>query len=185
MTILDRDYAVSLLSEYVKGENLIKHMLATEAIMRSLARRFGQDEEMWGIAGLLHDIDYELCNENAEKHGVLGAEILKEKGYPSEIVDAVRAHKKGVEVDDNLMHIALCAADAVNGLITASALIKPEKSLSAIDTKFIMKRFREKAFARGADREEIRLCERLGFILEDFITLSLSAMQEIHSELGL
>jgi hypothetical protein len=182
---LDRDYAISLLEEYVKTDNLRKHMLATEAIMRSLARKFGEDEELWGIAGLLHDIDYELCGEDTEKHGALGAEMLREKGYPTEIIEAVKAHKKGVEVDDNIMHIALCAADAVNGLITASALIRPEKSLDAIDTKFIMKRFKEKAFARGANREEIKLCERLGINLEDFITLSLSAMQDIHKELGL
>jgi putative nucleotidyltransferase with HDIG domain len=185
MAILDRDYAVSLLSEYVKGDNLKKHMLATEAIMRSLARRFGQNEDIWGMAGLLHDIDYELCGEDTEKHGALGAEMLREKGYPTEIIEAVKAHKKGVEVDDNIMHIALCAADAVNGLITASALIKPEKSLLAIDTKFIMKRFKEKAFARGANRDEIKLCEKLGLTLEEFITLSLFAMQEIHNELGL
>jgi len=182
---LDRDYAISLLEQYVKADNLKKHMFATEVIMKSLAKRFNVDEELWGIAGLLHDIDYEVCGEDTEKHGDLGAEILKEKNYPSEIIEAVRAHRKGVEVDDNPMHIALCAADAVNGLITASALIKPEKSLNAIDTKFIMKRFKEKAFARGANREEIKLCEKLGISLEDFITFSLSAMQEIHKELGL
>jgi len=182
---LDRDFALSLLERYVKSDNLKKHMLATEVIMRALAKRFNQDEDTWGIAGLIHDIDYELCGEDTSRHGVLAEEILKEANFPEEIIDAVKAHVKGVEVDDNPMHIALCSADAVNGLIIAGALIKPEKSLGSIDTKFIMKRFKEKAFARGANREEIKLCEKLGLTLEEFITISLSAMQEIHKELGL
>ncbi len=160
-------------------------MLATESIMRALARKFNQDEEIWGIAGLIHDIDYELCGDDSAKHGRLSEDILKEANFPEEIIEAVKAHVKGIEVDNNPMHIALCSADAVNGLIIAGALIKPEKSLNAIDTKFIMKRFKEKAFARGANREEIKLCEKLGLSLEEFINISLSAMQEIHEELGL
>lgn len=182
---MDRNFALSLLEKYVKSDNLKKHMLATESIMRALARRFSQDEEIWGIAGLIHDIDYELCGDDATKHGKLSEDILKEANFPEEIIEAVKAHVKGVEVDNDPMHIALCSADAVNGLIIAGALIKPEKSLNAIDTKFIMKRFKEKAFARGANREEIKLCEKLGLSLEEFITISLSAMQEIHEELGL
>ncbi|MGC8971713.1 MAG: HD domain-containing protein [bacterium] len=182
---MDREFALSLLNRYVKSDNLKKHMLATEAIMRVLAKKFSQDEDTWGIAGLIHDIDYELCGDDTSKHGVLSEDILREANFPEEIIGAVKAHVKGVEVDSNPMHIALCAADAVNGLIIAGALIKPEKSLNAIDTKFIMKRFKEKAFARGANREEIRLCEKLGLSLEEFITISLTAMQEIHEELGL
>jgi len=182
---LDRELALSLLDKYVKSDNLKKHMLATEVIMRALAKRFGQDEDIWGIAGLIHDIDYELCEDDTSKHGVLSEEILKEANFPEEIIEAVKAHVKGVGVDNNPMHIALCSADAVNGLIIAGALIKPEKSLNAIDTRFIMRRFKEKAFARGANREEIMLCEKLGLSLEEFITISLSAMQEIHKELGL
>jgi len=183
--MIDREYALSLLDGYVKSDNLKKHMLATEAIMRALAEKFNQDEDLWGIAGLVHDIDYELCGEDTSQHGVLAVDILKEAGFPEEIIEAVKMHTKGVEVDDNPMYIAICAADAVNGLITAGALIKPEKSLNAIDTKFIMKRFKEKAFAKGANREEIKLCEKLGLSLEEFITISLSAMQKIHEDLGL
>lgn len=182
---MDREFAISLLEKYVKADNLRKHMLATEVIMRVLAKKFNKDEDTWGIVGLIHDIDYELCGSDTSKHGILAEKILKDANFPEEIIEAVKAHVKGVEVDDNPMHIALCAADAVNGLIVAGALIKPEKSLTAIDTNFIMKRFKEKAFARGANREEIKLCERLGLSLEEFITLSLSAMQEIHEELGL
>ncbi|MCX7796273.1 MAG: HDIG domain-containing protein [bacterium] len=182
---MDRDFVLSLLERYVKSDNLRKHMLATEAIMRALARRFNQNEEIWGIAGLIHDIDYELCEDDTTKHGKLSEDILKDADFPEEIIEAVKAHVKGVEVDNNPMHIALCSADAVNGLIIAGALIKPEKSLSAIDTNFILKRFKEKAFARGANREEIKLCEKLGLSLEEFISISLSAMREIHEELGL
>lgn len=182
---MDREFAFSLLEKYVKSDNLKKHMLATESIMRALARKFNQDEEIWGIAGLIHDIDYELCGDDITKHGRLSEDILKGANFPEEIIEAVKAHVKGIEVDNNPMYIALCSADAVNGLIIAGALIKQEKSLSAIDTKFIMKRFKEKAFARGASREEIKLCEKLGLSLEEFITISLSAMQEIHEELGL
>lgn len=182
---MDREFVLSLLERYVKSDNLKKHMLATESIMRALARKFNQDEEIWGIAGLIHDIDYELCGDDTTKHGKLSEDILKEANFPEKIIEAVKAHVKGIEVDNDPMHIALCSADAVNGLIIAGALIKPEKSLNAIDTKFIMKRFKEKAFARGANREEIKLCEKLGLSLEEFITISLSAMQEIHEELGL
>lgn len=180
-----RGQALAVLQETISTENLIKHMLATEAVMRRLARHFGEDEDLWGMVGLLHDVDYDLTKEDPEVHAILGSQIVEEKGFSPEVVKGVKNHSPSLSERDRLIDQALYATDPVTGLITAGALIKKEKSLYAIDVPFLVKRMKEKGFARGANREQIRSCERIGLSLEEFLGLALEAMQGIANELGL
>jgi hypothetical protein len=182
--IMTRDEAWELVTAKVKNKNLQKHMLASEAIMGALARRLDKDEEKWGLAGLIHDIDYEQTYDDPQRHGLVSAEILEEKGVDADIVHAIRAHNEHTERETPLDD-ALYAADALTGLIVAATLIHPEKKLSAIDKQFVLNRFKEKSFARGADRESIKICEKLGLSLEEFVEIGLEAMQEASEVLGL
>ena len=183
---MEREEALSLVKQEVKTKNLIKHMLAVEAVMRRLARELGQDEELWALAGLLHDLDYDKTVDQPEQHGLLGAQILEEKGLPAELVRAVKAHNEMLGIErKTLLDKALYAADPVTGLLVAAALIHPQKKLAAIDLDFVLNRFKEKSFARGADRGQIETCSDLNLTLERFIVLSLEAMQSIAADLGL
>ncbi len=184
---MDRQEALDFMLENVQNNNLRKHILAVEAVMRRLAVRFGQDVEKWGLAGLLHDIDYETTKDDASRHSIVGAEMLEGKGLDPEIIDAVRAHNDAHGLPRRtLMAKALYAADPLTGLIVAAALINPAKKLSAIDTQFVTKRFGEKAFARGARREPMLSAKaELGLDLDELIALGLEAMQGISGELGL
>ena len=183
---LSREQAYAELTKYISNKNLLKHMLATEVVMGELAEHFGEDSQVWGLAGLLHDIDYDETKDLAELHSKRGAEILKELGYPEEIVYAVLVHNDCHNLPrKSLMDKALYATDPLTGLIVAGALIKPEKKLAAIDVDFLLKRFHEKTFAKGARREQIAACEELGLSLEEFVAIGLRAMQKIPKELGL
>lgn len=183
---MEREEALSLVKQEVKTKNLIKHMLAVEAVMRRLARELGQDEELWALAGLLHDLDYDKTVDQPEQHGLLGAQILEGKGLPAELVRAVKAHNEMLGIErKTLLDKALYAADPVTGLLVAAALIHPQKKLAAIDLDFVLNRFKEKSFARGADRGQIETCSDLNLTLERFIALSLEAMQSIAADLGL
>ncbi|MCI4463473.1 MAG: HDIG domain-containing protein [Caldisericum sp.] len=185
--MLTRDEAFKLLQEKVHDENLIKHMLATEAIMRSLARRFNEDEEKWGLTGLLHDIDYEETKENPEIHSKIGAQWLKDLGFEDDVVHAVLAHNErhGVE-RTSLLDKALWAVDPTTGFIIAVALVRPDKKLASVELKSMKKKFKEKSFAAGADREQIKSCEtELGIPLDEFLELSLQALIGIADVLGL
>ncbi|GAW93198.1 HDIG domain-containing metalloprotein [Calderihabitans maritimus] len=183
---MTRDQAWELLKRHLKNKNLRKHCLAVEAVMRRLAKHFGEDEELWGLAGLLHDIDYEDTKDNPERHSQVGADLLAEEGLPEEVVYAVRAHNHyhGLPLK-SLMDKALYATDPLTGLIVAAALIHPEKKLAAIDVPFLINRYKEKSFARGADRETIDYCSEMGLSLEKFMELGLEAMRGISNELGL
>ncbi|MCX7945317.1 MAG: HDIG domain-containing protein [Deltaproteobacteria bacterium] len=180
----NREESLKILKEKVKTKNLIKHMLAVEAIMKGIAKRLDEDEYLWGIAGLLHDIDIDEYGKEPTMHGKVGAEWLKQIGYDDKIVNAVLAHA-GHKTPENSLEIALFASDPLSGLIISSALIHPEKRLNAIDTNFVLNRFCEKRFAAGARREDIKRCEDLGLSLEEFITIALNSMKEISGELGL
>jgi putative nucleotidyltransferase with HDIG domain len=184
--ILTRDEALDLIKQNIKTKNLIKHVLAVEAVMRRLARYFGEDEDSWALAGLLHDIDYEETKDNPQVHSIKGADMIKELGLDDEIVEAVRAHNEvhGLPRETRIAKALYCA-DPLTGLIVASALISPEKKLEGIDTQFVVNRFGEKAFARGANRETIMACSDLGLEVEEFIGLGLEGMKEIHKDLGL
>jgi putative nucleotidyltransferase with HDIG domain len=183
---MDKNSALKEIRERVKNENLVRHMLATEAIMRALAQRFGGDEQEWAMAGLLHDIDVEIVNGNMQEHSQRGADIARQLGVSEAIVHAILTHNEahGIPVE-SAMDKALFCADPLTGLITAAALIRPEKKLALVEAKSVRKRFKEKSFAAGANRENIAKCSALGLELDEFIELGLKAMQGVAAELGL
>jgi putative nucleotidyltransferase with HDIG domain len=184
--MMTREEALKAVEANIKTQNLVKHMLATEAIMRALARRLGQDEEEWGLAGLLHDIDLEVCHEDLSCHSKIGAEMVARMGVNPAISHAILCHNAAHGVPcDSLMDKALYCTDPLTGLITAAALIRPEKKLALVEEKSVRKRFKEKSFAAGASREQIATCSNIGLELDDFIGLGLAAMQGISGELGL
>jgi putative nucleotidyltransferase with HDIG domain len=164
---------------------MVNHMLATEAIMCALAKRLGEDEEEWGLTGLLHDIDVELVEGDMNSHSKLGADIARELGANETMAHAILCHNeaRGIPRETKLDKALFCA-DPLSGFITAAALVRPDK-LSGLTTKSVMKRFREKRFAAGVNREQLLSCQEIGVELEGFITLGLEAMKGIASELGL
>ena len=183
---MERGEALESIKDNVENENLVKHMLATEAVMCALARRLGEDEEEWGLTGLLHDIDVELTEGDMSSHSRLGADLVREMGISDAIAQAVLCHNETHGVPrETMLDKALFCADPLTGLITAAALVRPDKKLSGVEATSIKKRFKEKGFAAGANREQIALCSELGFELEDFLELGLKAMQEIAADLDL
>jgi putative nucleotidyltransferase with HDIG domain len=181
---MDRDEALQLVRSHVKNKNLIKHMLATEAVMRRLAHHFGEDEDLWGLTGLLHDLDYDQTVDDFAHHGLVAAEILEGLGLESRIIDAIKAHPGHQEAKTNLDK-ALYAVDPLTGLIVAATLMHPSRKLRQVDVPFILNRFKEKRFAAGANREQIMSCQGLGLSLEDFVRLALEGMQSVDEDLGL
>jgi putative nucleotidyltransferase with HDIG domain len=181
---MTRQEAIIEVKARCSNKNLFKHMLATEAVMLGLARRLGQDEESWALAGLVHDIDYEETAEDPDRHALVSAEILEDLGVCEEIVHAVKAHNDKVS-RDSLMDKALYSSDPVTGLIVASALMHPDKKLAGLTVEFVMRRFGEKRFAAGANREQISACTDLGLSLEDFLGIAIESMQGVSEELGL
>lgn len=185
---MDRNLALELLKKHVNNQNTIKHSLASEAVLRALASKFGEDANKWGIAGLLHDIDYEVSEGNPLTHGIICTNILKENKVDEEIIEAINAHN---ELATNAIqrskkfHYALAAGETITGLITATALVYPDKKLSSVKVKSITKRMKEKAFAASVNRDVIMECEKLGLTIEEFAQIALEAMQGISIELGL
>jgi putative nucleotidyltransferase with HDIG domain len=183
---LDRAQSWSLLCEYTQSESLRKHMLAVEACMRAYARKFGEDEDKWGITGLLHDFDYEKYPTPAE-HPFVGNKILEERGYPEEMRRAILSHAdySGVKRESR-MEKTLYACDEIAGFITASALVKPNKSLAEVEAKSVRKKMKDKAFARSVNRDDIiNGAADLGVDLEEHIAFCIEAMKGIAGELGL
>lgn len=181
---MERGEALRLVNEKVKTKNLRKHMIAAEACMQALATRLGENEDEWALAGLLHDLDYDQTVNDFPRHGLVTEEILQGHGVPSEIINAIKAHTGNTEISSK-MDLALYAVDPVTGLIVAAALMHPTKKLAHVDVGFVMNRFKEKRFAAGADRHQIRKCEELGLPLEEFVGICLAAMQGVSDELGL
>ena len=183
---MDRDRALNELRARLTNINLIRHSLAVEAIMRELAALLRDNVELWGLTGLLHDIDYEKTADDPARHSIVGAEILENLDVDPEIVYAVKAHNDlhGIERKRKLDKALYCS-DPMSGMITACALILPSKKLSGVSADFVMKKFEEKAFAKGANREQIKSCSYLGISLEEFVITSLTAMKGISDELGL
>lgn len=183
---MDRQQSWELLCEYTQSENLRKHALAVEAAMRAFARRFGEDEELWGIVGLVHDFDYEKY-PTAQDHPFKGAEILREKGWPEEIVRAVLSHAPYTGITrDSLMEKTLFAVDELTGLITAVALVRPSKNIRDVKIRSVKKKWKDKSFAAGVNRADIEEgAADLGIELSEHIAVVLEAMQGIADDLGL
>ncbi len=181
---MDRQQAYALAQAKITNKNLFKHVLAVEAVMRGLAQHFGQDVERWGLAGLLHDLDYEETVNEPERHSLVTEKILTELAVAPEIIEAIKCHNDKAP-RDTLMGQAIYAADPVTGLIVAAALMSPEKKLSSLNVDFILRRFKEKRFAAGANREQISSCETFGLSLDSFLEIALKSMQTIAKELGL
>jgi putative nucleotidyltransferase with HDIG domain len=184
--MLDRDEALKLVAKNISKRNIIYHMLAVEAIMRALAKHFGEDEQLWGLLGLLHDVDYEKTEATPEKHSLIAEDILKEK-VPDKLVKAIKTHNfkyTGV-IPQTRMEKALVAADAVSGLLVACALVMPSKKLADVRIETVSKKFKDKDFARGADRERILLCEEIGLPKERFFEIALNGLKVVASQIGL
>jgi putative nucleotidyltransferase with HDIG domain len=182
----DRTTSWNLLTEFTQSESLRKHALAVEACMRAYARKFGADEELWGTVGLIHDFDYEKY-PSAQEHPYKGNEILKDRGYSDEIRRAIMSHAEYTGVTrETPLEKALFACDELAGLITATALVKPSKSLAEVDAKSVRKKMKDKAFARSVNRDDIVNGARdLGVDLDEHIAFCIEAMKGIARELGL
>ncbi len=184
---ITRKEALLMLNDKVKTPNLVKHCLACEAAMRELAKYFKEDEEKWGLAGLLHDIDYEETKDKPEQHSLIGSEYLNEQGINKEIVEAIKTHNEihGIAPETKMAKALFCV-DPLTGLIVASVLVLPSKKIKDVATNNILNRFKENGFAKGANREIIKQCESLlGLSLEKFVDLVLQGMQKIDKNLGL
>lgn len=184
--MLTREEALNIVRKHVSKRNILYHMLAVEAIMRSLARQFEENEEKWGLVGLLHDVDYEKTETSPEKHSLIAEEILKE-AVPKELLRAIKAHNfkhTGVEPKSR-MEKALIASDAVSGLLVACALVMPSKKLAEVKVETVVKKFKDKDFARGVERERILLCEEIGIPKERFFEIALNSLRGIAQEIGL
>ncbi len=184
---MNRSAAIELLKEYVKSPNMINHCLASEAVMRAIAEKLGRDADLWGLAGLLHDLDVELVEGDMTRHGKETARILREQGTDEKMIDAILMHNEsasGKERCTEFQH-ALAAGETITGLIVATTLVYPDKKLKSVKPKSITKRMKEKNFAASVRRENILECEKLGIPLPEFAALCLGAMQSISDEIGL
>ena len=179
--LLPREQALALLHQYIKNERMINHSLASEAVLKTLARRLGRDEEKWGQAGLLHDLDVEVTHADPYVHGLETARLLSEMGLDEDVVEAIKLHN---EMAANIprtseFHHALAAGETITGLITATSLVYPDKKVSSVKPKSVIKRMKEKAFAASVKRENILECELIGIPMEEFAELAINAMAEI------
>ena len=183
---MNRQEALKFVKDKIQNQHLVKHCLATEACMRELAKHFQEDQEKWGLTGLLHDIDYEETKNDPDKHSVLGTEMLKKLGLDKEICEAVKTHNErhGL-VPETKMAKALFSVDPLTGLIVAATLVLPSKKIADLTLDNVLNRFKEKSFARGANREIISKCSDIGLTLEEFVGVCLEAMRDISGELGL
>jgi putative nucleotidyltransferase with HDIG domain len=181
---MNRDEALALINEHLKAENLVKHCLAVEACMKEFAEKFNEDAEKWGMAGLLHDLDYQYTSNDPDNHTLKTAEMLSEYNIDEEIIHAIKAHNSKAPLDSK-MDMALYTVDPTTGFIIACALMHPSKKLENVNLKRMKKRFKEKAFAKGASREQMNECTKMGVELDDFLLTCLNALQKIAPELGL
>ncbi|MBW3570291.1 MAG: HDIG domain-containing protein [Gemmatimonadetes bacterium] len=185
MTLPSRDDALALMHQHVRGESLRRHMYAVEAACRAYARRFGEDEELYGLAGLLHDFDYE---EYPDEHPLRGVEMLRERGYPGELLHAVLAHyaaRTGVHPESRLDR-TLHACDEITGLVTAAALVRPSRSVMDLEARSVLKKMKDRQFAAGVDRDDVvRAAAGLGVDLADHVAFVIDAMRGVAPRLGL
>lgn len=186
-TGISRAEALTLLKQYLKNDKLVAHCLASEAIMRALAEKMGGDPEFWGLAGLLHDLDFEMTHDKPDRHGLETAKILSEKGVADEIIDVIKKHNaEHLNMERTLpFEHALTCAESITGMIVATALVYPDKKIASVKPKSVTKRMKTAHFARAVSRERILECEKIGMPLNEFVALSLEAMGGIADQLGL
>ena len=180
-----REQALNRLREHVQNEKTIIHCLASEAVLRALAARLGEDEDRWGLTGLLHDIDVEVTNADPKVHALKAEELMSDFSLDSEMIDAIRMHNDeatGIPRSTTFQH-ALAAGETITGLIYATTLVYPDKKIASVKYKSVRKRMKEKAFAASVNREHILECEKIGIPLEEFIQISVDAMKEISEEI--
>jgi uncharacterized protein len=183
--MISRENAYKLLNQHIQNANMIKHSIASEAVLRAIAQKLDKDQEEWGIAGLLHDIDVEITNADPHQHGPHAGSML-DGLLSAEAIDAIVMHNEmatGKERTTVFQH-ALAAGETITGLIMATAMVYPDRKLASVKTKSITKRMKEKAFAASVKRENILECELIGITINDFAELALTSMQEISDELG-
>lgn len=186
--VLKRDEALNLLHKHVKSENMRKHCLASEAVMREVANHLGRDEDLYGITGLLHDLDVEITRDNPRQHGPATVEILKDNGMDEpEAFDAILRHNDLASDRPRIAAFdhALAAAETITGMITATTLVYPDKKLASVKPKSVTKRMDQRGFATGVRRENIMECEKIGIPLSQFVLLAMDGMNKISDELGL
>ncbi len=185
--VLNRDIALELLHHYIRNEKMIFHCLASEAVLRGIANRLGRDEEKWGIAGLLHDLDVEITEADPLVHGTKTEELLLEYDVDPEILDAIRMHNECSAGKPRTLelHHALAAGETITGLIFATTYVYPERKLSAVKPGSVVKRMKEKAFAANVRRENIMECEKIGIPLEEFTRIAIGSMLPIAATIGL
>ena len=181
---MEKDEALGLVKKHLKNKNLVKHSQAVEACMIAVASHLGLDIKKWGLAGILHDLDYEITEKSPELHTTETIKILKEIGIDPEIIHAVQAHA-GQAPCQSLMDWAIFSIDPLTGLIIAATLMHPSKKVKEVDLHFLKRRYKEKSFARGARREDIEQCSNIPMELDEFLSLCLKAMQGIDEDLGL
>jgi len=185
--MMSRDEAESLLKKYVRNDKMLYHCYASEAVMRALAQKLGRDEEKWGLAGLLHDIDTEITNADPQKHALVAEELLRDEGIEEDILDAIKMHNEeatGMDRTTEFQH-ALAAGETITGLIYATALVYPDKKIKDVKVKSVTKRMKQSAFAASVSRENIKECEKIGLSLNEFTEIALNAMKEISDKIGL
>ena len=186
MDVMEREHTIQFLREHVKTEMLMKHLLTVEAAMRGYARKRGEDEDRWGIAGLLHDFDWEIC-PTPESHPTYGSEILREHGYPEDIIRAVLTHGDHTGLArESLMEHTLYAVDELSGFIRAVALVRPNKNLDDVTPRSVRRKMRDKNFAKDVNRDDItRGAEELGVDLDEHITFIVESMKPIAEQIDL
>jgi uncharacterized protein len=184
---MDRETAIQLLHTYIKNEKMLQHCLASEAVLRGIARHLGRDEEKWGLAGLLHDLDVEVTNAEPTVHGTQTEVLLKDFDIDPEILDAIRMHNEcsaGKERSTEFQH-ALAAGETITGLVFATTYVYPDRKLTSVKPKSVVKRMKEKAFAASVRRENIMECEKIGIPIDEFAALAIASMLPVAGELGL
>ena len=184
--MLTRDEAFELLKKNLRTENLIKHSLAVEAILEDMAKKLGEDPEIWGLTGLLHDLDYDFTKEEPQKHSQITVKVLADL-LPLESINAIKAHNYQYtsQIPQTYLDKSLIAADAVSGLIIAAALVMPSKKLADVTPKTLQTKFKDKSFAAGCNRKRIELCEDMELELQGFLELGLQALKRVSDTLGL
>ncbi|PKP33097.1 MAG: hydrolase [Bacteroidetes bacterium HGW-Bacteroidetes-17] len=184
---MNRETALKLLHEYIENPRMINHCLASEVVLRALAKRLGRDEDSWALAGLLHDLDVEKVKGDSKIHGLVTARILTELGVDADIVDAIKMHNEaasGLPRTTEFQH-ALACGETITGMITATTMVYPDQKIAGVKPKSITKRMKQAAFAASVSRENIMECELIGIPLDEFAELSLEAMKTISDQIGL